>query len=157
MCAINGIYTNKPNVCLSLYNALTVLQHRGQDSSGISILCDQEILTHKEVIKPSLMIKRQGFNKVLANGYTNSSKILSLIGHCRLTTNGSFFDNNNNHPIETSNFVGVHNGIVLNAESFSNLNTQNISKSYMLSLLHQYLQWIDNKNFHRAERDDQYL
>ena len=132
MCGIFGYSIKKNNVSFKEFEKNTkflfvISELRGQDSSGISILCDQEILTHKEVIKPSLMIKRQGFNKVLANGFTNSSKILSLIGHCRLTTNGSFFDNNNNHPIETSNFVGVHNGIVLNAESFSNLNTQNIT------------------------------
>ena len=28
MCAIVGVATRKPNVCLTIYNALTVLQHR---------------------------------------------------------------------------------------------------------------------------------
>ncbi len=132
MCGIFGYSIQKNNVSFKEFEKNTkflykISELRGQDSSGISILCDQEILTHKEVIKPSLMIKRQGFNEALANGFTNSSNRLSIIGHCRLVTNGSFLDNNNNHPIDTSNFVGVHNGIVLNAESFSDLNTQNLT------------------------------
>ena len=36
MCAIVGISSDKNNVCLSLYNALTVLQHRGQDAAGMA-------------------------------------------------------------------------------------------------------------------------
>ena len=36
MCAIVGVHTNKPNACLTLYNAMTVLQHRGQDAAGMA-------------------------------------------------------------------------------------------------------------------------
>ena len=36
MCAIIGVTTDKPNVCLTIYNALTVLQHRGQDAAGMA-------------------------------------------------------------------------------------------------------------------------
>ena len=40
MCAITGMFTEKSNVCLSLYNALTVLQHRGQDAAGMATCTD---------------------------------------------------------------------------------------------------------------------
>ena len=36
MCSITGIYGDKDNVCLSINNALTVLQHRGQDAAGMA-------------------------------------------------------------------------------------------------------------------------
>ena len=36
MCAIVGISSDKNNACLSIYNALTVLQHRGQDAAGMA-------------------------------------------------------------------------------------------------------------------------
>ena len=37
MCGIVGIKSEKENVCLSIYNALTVLQHRGQDAAGMAV------------------------------------------------------------------------------------------------------------------------
>ena len=37
MCGIVGIKSDKENVCLSIYNALTVLQHRGQDAAGMAV------------------------------------------------------------------------------------------------------------------------
>ena len=39
MCAIVGMSGEKDNVCLGVYNALTVLQHRGQDAAGMAV-CD---------------------------------------------------------------------------------------------------------------------
>ena len=36
MCAILGLVTDKDNASLTMYNALTVLQHRGQDAAGMA-------------------------------------------------------------------------------------------------------------------------
>ena len=38
MCAILGLATDKDNASLTLYNGLTVLQHRGQDAAGIATM-----------------------------------------------------------------------------------------------------------------------
>jgi len=46
MCGIVGIYSSSP-VNQSLYDALTVLQHRGQDSAGIVTLKDGKIFLRK--------------------------------------------------------------------------------------------------------------
>ena len=49
MCAIVGVATDKPNVCLTLYNAMTVLQHRGQDAAGMATFDNQGKLNiHKD-------------------------------------------------------------------------------------------------------------
>ena len=49
MCAITGMFTEKNNVCLSLYNALTVLQHRGQDAAGMATCKDDgSLVLHKD-------------------------------------------------------------------------------------------------------------
>ena len=49
MCAITGMFTEKSNVCLSLYNALTVLQHRGQDAAGMATCKDDgSLVLHKD-------------------------------------------------------------------------------------------------------------
>ena len=47
MCAILGLVTDKDNASLTLYNALTVLQHRGQDAAGIATIKDKTILNIK--------------------------------------------------------------------------------------------------------------
>ena len=38
MCAILGLVTDKDNASLTMYNALTVLQHRGQDAAGMATI-----------------------------------------------------------------------------------------------------------------------
>ena len=40
MCAILGLVTDKNNASLTIYNALTVLQHRGKDAAGMATLKD---------------------------------------------------------------------------------------------------------------------
>ena len=35
MCAIVGVHTDKPNACLTLYNAMTVLQHEFEWRAGV--------------------------------------------------------------------------------------------------------------------------
>jgi len=49
MCGIVGIKSKKENVCLSIYNALTVLQHRGQDAAGMAVSDKDDFLSmHKD-------------------------------------------------------------------------------------------------------------
>ena len=38
MCAILGLVTDKDNASLTMYNALTVLQHWGQDDAGMATI-----------------------------------------------------------------------------------------------------------------------
>ena len=48
MCGIVGVSSSSPNVCLSINNALTVLQHRGQDAAGLAVVNDKDYLSvHK--------------------------------------------------------------------------------------------------------------
>ena len=82
MCAIVGVTTDKPNVCLTIYNAMTVLQHRGQDAAGMATFdASGKLNMHKDnglvrdVFKEKEMITLQG----------------SLgLGHTRYPTAGSY-------------------------------------------------------------------
>ncbi|MEO7198975.1 MAG: amidophosphoribosyltransferase, partial [Dokdonella sp.] len=79
MCGIIGI-VGKSEVAAALYDALTVLQHRGQDAAGIATVDGSRLRLHK------------------ANGLVRDvfqrQQLLELsgrvgIGHCRYPTSGS--------------------------------------------------------------------
>lgn len=97
-------------------------QVRGQDSAGIAILGGSEIQIFRRVNKPSFVLKDPIFKKTLRSAYFKWGKSqqndnsLMIIGQCRLTTNGSFAIHENNQPVNVSHFVGVHNGIIINAD-----------------------------------------
>ena len=94
MCAIVGVSTDKPNVCLTLYNAMTVLQHRGQDAAGIATLDKSKMHLHK------------GIGLVAEVFKTDKSKINLTgklgIGHVRYPTAGSNNANDSQQPGQES-------------------------------------------------------
>ena len=114
MCAITGIFTEKPNVCLSIYNALTVLQHRGQDAAGMAT-CD-----NNGVLK---MHKDNG----LVRDVFDEKNIINLtgqygLGHTRYPTAGSS-SNSEAQPFYVNSPFGLvlaHNGNLVNASTLSN-------------------------------------
>ena len=114
MCAITGIFTEKPNVCLSIYNALTVLQHRGQDAAGMAT-CD-----NNGVLK---MHKDNG----LVRDVFDEKNIINLtgqygLGHTRYPTAGSS-SNSEAQPFYVNSPFGLvlaHNGNLVNASELSN-------------------------------------
>ena len=65
MCGIIGI-VGKSEVAASLYDALTVLQHRGQDAAGIATVDGAHLRLHKggglvrDVFQPDIMLKLRG-------------------------------------------------------------------------------------------------
>ena len=110
MCAIVGISSDKNNVCLSLYNALTVLQHRGQDAAGMATSDNVSNLNiHKDnglvrdVFSEDVMLKLEG----------------SIgLGHTRYPTAGShnFEEAQPFYVNSPYGIVLVHNGNIVNVE-----------------------------------------
>ena len=110
MCAIVGVTTDKPNACLTIYNAMTVLQHRGQDAAGIATFDDAGKLNmHKgnglvrDVFKENEMIHLNG----------------SLgLGHTRYPTAGSYnFEEAQPFYVNSPyGLVLVHNGNLVNTK-----------------------------------------
>lgn len=117
-CGIVGISANF-NVALSVHVALMIIQHRGQESAGISVSNKDEIKT----------IKGNG----LVNIALCKEKVCGLIGnvgigHVRYSTTGSKDINNAQPLIVTSNFGTVaisHNGDITN---FAELKSKYIKK-----------------------------
>ena len=110
MCAIVGVTTDRPNVCLTIYNAMTVLQHRGQDAAGIATFDDVGKLNMRkgnglvrDVFKEQEMIHLNG----------------SLgLGHTRYPTAGSY-NYEEAQPFYVNSPYGlvlVHNGNLVNTK-----------------------------------------
>ncbi len=113
MCAITGIFTEKTNVCLSIHNALTVLQHRGQDAAGMAT-CDNQgnLRLHKD--------------NGLVRDVFDEKTIINLegqygLGHTRYPTAGTS-NNSEAQPFYVNSPFGlvlVHNGNLVNASTLA--------------------------------------
>jgi amidophosphoribosyltransferase len=111
MCGIFGIYSNKLNVIESTYFSLFALQHRGQESAGISVSNGEQVHTIKK-----LGLISQAFTKEDMDALPKGE---IAIGHVRYSTTGSSFVENA-HPFAFM-FKGTymslaHNGNLVNIQ-----------------------------------------
>jgi amidophosphoribosyltransferase len=108
MCGIIGI-VGKSEVASALYDALTVLQHRGQDAAGIATIDGNRLRLHK--------------GGGLVRDVFNRDNLLDLrgtvgIGHCRYPTAGSE-GSAEAQPLYVNSPYGIalaHNGNLINTE-----------------------------------------
>jgi len=138
MCGIIGIVGTSP-VAPALYDALTILQHRGQDAAGISTLDGPQIRLHKgsglvrDVFEPEHMASLTG----------NVG-----IGHVRYPTAGRD-DSAEAQPFYVNSPYGLalgHNGNLINTEELTqqlfdsdrrHLNTKSDSELLLNVLAHE--------------------
>ncbi|WP_373482015.1 amidophosphoribosyltransferase [Acetobacterium sp.] len=116
-CGIMGAYLkSKENNCSSyIYYGLYALQHRGQESAGISVNKDGKILTHKETGLVSDAFKGNVLKQLKGN---------IGIGHVRYSTSGE--DGvTNAQPLTVNHSVGqialAHNGNLINDSALRNM------------------------------------
>lgn len=106
-CGVVGIYSPE-QVSYDLFTALRVLQHRGQESAGISVF-DGTIKTYKDMGLVTEVFREKTLEKLKGN---------IGIGHVRYSTEGASVQRNA-QPIETSTTIGKlalgHNGELVNA------------------------------------------
>lgn len=106
-CGIVGISIKNRDVFPSLYYSLRALQHRGQESAGIAIFSDGQIIEHK-----GMGLVSHIFSKVYIHGRTG-------IGHVRYSTQGSSTIKNAQPIVMYTKFGTLalaHNGEIVNAE-----------------------------------------
>jgi len=138
MCGVTGIVSYEP-VNASLYEALTVLQHRGQDAAGIATSCDQRFYLRKSNGLVKDVFQRRHMDRLRGN---------IGIGHVRYPTAGSL-DANEAQPFYVNSPYGImlaHNGNLTNAEQLRHelihaelrhLNTQSDSEILLNVLAHE--------------------
>ena len=113
MCGIVGMTGTEP-VNQSIYEALTVVQHRGQDAAGIMTCEDRRFYLRKDT--------------GLVRDVFDSEHMMNLrgnlgIGHCRYPTAGST-SSAEAQPLYTNSPYGIalaHNGNLTNAEELRDL------------------------------------
>lgn len=111
-CGVFGIYENKTSdVAASVYFGLYALQHRGQESCGITV-CDDGIFRHK---RSDGLVSEVFTKEELAKlGSGNMA-----VGHVRYSTTGGH-NHNNIQPLVIRHVKGnmalVHNGNLVNAQ-----------------------------------------
>jgi amidophosphoribosyltransferase len=138
MCGIVGIVA-KSAVAPSLYDALTMLQHRGQDAAGIATLDGYRIKLHKES-----GLVRDTFSRADMLQLTGNVGI----GHVRYPTAG-MDDSSEAQPFYVNSPYGIalgHNGNLINTEELTqelfdsdrrHLNTNSDSEVLLNVLAHE--------------------
>lgn len=141
MCGIVGMYGNGP-VNQELYDALTVLQHRGQDAAGIVTEDDQG---HLHLRKDNGLVRDVFRTRHMRNLIGNMG-----IGHCRYPTAGSA-SSAESQPFYVNSPYGIclaHNGNLTNTEELlkslyeadlRHINTSSDSEA-LLNVLAHHLQ-----------------
>lgn len=120
MCGIFGVcYT--PQAQVSAKETRKMLDHlfcysqsRGKEASGLLFKHGNELELYKDTIRGNHFIKTARYKSLFEKLTPNNSTM--IIGHARLDTNGSKWDNTNNSPIIHDNIQGIHNGIVTNVD-----------------------------------------
>lgn len=138
MCGIIGIVGHQP-VAGELYDALTVLQHRGQDAAGIATLEGSHIHLHKGVGLVRDVFSAQNMAGMLGN---------VGIGHVRYPTAG-LDDSSEAQPFYVNSPYGIalgHNGNLINTAELKaalfesdrrHLNTESDSEVLLNVLAHE--------------------
>ncbi|MCE7903370.1 MAG: amidophosphoribosyltransferase [Gammaproteobacteria bacterium PRO9] len=113
MCGIVGIVGHGP-VNQALYDALTVLQHRGQDAAGIMTESNGTLHTRKKNGLVSDVFQQRHMDELKGN---------VGIGHCRYPTAGTL-NSSEAQPFYVNSPYGIglaHNGNLTNADELKDL------------------------------------
>lgn len=110
MCGIVALLSNEP-VNQRLYDALLLLQHRGQDAAGIATLDGLQFHIHKAMGLVRDVFRTRNMRDLTGN---------VGIGHVRYPTQGCASSNQESQPFYVNAPYGImlaHNGNLTNAES----------------------------------------
>ena len=128
MCGILGIALArdcrlaKNRVRSALCDLLLFSESRGKEAAGLAVLAGDRLDVLKSAVPASGMVRAASFRELLARAFERGAAgarpdPLAIIGHSRLVTTGSQYNNANNQPVIAGNAVGIHNGIIVNHEA----------------------------------------
>jgi glutamine phosphoribosylpyrophosphate amidotransferase len=125
-------------------------QSRGKEASGLLFKQASNLVIHKATISGDKLIKTQEYKNLFECPPGNNSPSM-VIGHARLDTNGSKWDNSNNSPLIYGDIYGIHNGIITNVDSLWKENPQLdrhhvVDSEVLLALFYENLQHGDSED-----------
>lgn len=91
-------------------------ESRGKEAAGLAIRAGNEIQVYKRNVPATAFLREERYRAMFRNDHIDPDSAIAAIGHSRLVTNGSEELHRNNQPVITSDTVGIHNGIIVNAE-----------------------------------------
>jgi len=139
MCGIVGVVSNAP-VNQLIYDALLLLQHRGQDAAGIVTQQDRKFFMHKAKGMVKDVFRTRNMRALLGN---------SGLGQVRYPTAGNAFSEEEAQPFYVNapfGIVLVHNGNLTNAKALKaelfnldhrHINTESDSEVLLNVLAHE--------------------
>lgn len=90
-------------------------ENRGKDATGAALIRrDGSLQIYKAPLPASHFVETPGFTRLLA---ALDDDTVALLGHTRFPTKGSPNNNHNNHPLQATYTIGVHNGHITNDDT----------------------------------------
>src|SRR5262245_58400962 len=153
MCGIFGITVGEGSFLAKrlpdlLKGLFLFSESRGKEASGIAVSSRDKIHVLKSAVAASAMIRSHQYRQLLVETLHETAEglqsPLAIIGHSRLVTDGSRYDQGNNQPVLAGDCVGIHNGIIVNSEEIwqeqSDLRRQyQVDSEVILALLRKFL------------------
>ena len=139
MCSIFGIglfnghtFKNSASLTGVVSRLFKVAEIAGKRACGLSIMREKSVHILRRPLSGSQLVATDEYidfmNEALEKDKNGTNRVMSIIGHCRLPTQGKAENNLNNHPQVIDDIIGVHNGIITNNhnlfESFNKVITR---------------------------------
>ena len=111
-----GIRDVSESLSLILDKLIAESTSRGSDSAGVAAVTKNfNVGMLKKPLAGRLFIQDNAYKEWKKEFIHNDTRI--VIGHTRAQTKGTWQNNFNNHPIQSGQTIGVHNGIINNDEA----------------------------------------
>ncbi len=155
MCGIFGFQTKDSTIIKNLTKKfLYYSDDRGKEASGICLSFNKKFNILKKPCSGNDLTKSKDFKQLFDQIPSQKTTLYSLIGQCRLVTDGQSYIEEYNHPAIHKNICLVHNGIILNTKQIIDMDniikSKNLNRVYAKSDTLNFAKIIQNfkKNYH---------
>lgn len=130
-------------------------EERGREASGAAVIyTDGTYQLYRQPIPATELVRSPAYGALLTRLDATTT---CLLGHTRMPTKGSPWNNLNNHPLKVGHLLGIHNGFITNDDFiFSRLGLPRqgeVDSEIIFRLLDTINPLVDNTLLVQAVRD----